>query len=536
VPVPRWLLPAVVAGGTCAAVLWWGGSISAARGGGLALDPGLTPLLLPLFTVAMQIAAAVTVGSLLAPVILVAGQHRSGRLMIAVDARPWLRVASWAATAWAAATAAVVLLTWADLMGVPVSSVDPAGALSVAASTTAGRGTLLVLALTVIVAYRCRWTESVSDTAVSLLLAVAAVLPAAFSGHAASSTNHQLAVSLMLLHAVGAVLWTGGLVALLLGRRHAALSVLRYSRLAGWCFALVGVSGLVSAVLRIGSWADLASAYGLLLGLKLAALCVLGGFGWWHRRATIPALVSGDGRAFARVAWVEVLAMAATLGLAGGLARTPPPREYGLADLVDLPVRQVLEWSPDPLFLTVAVAAVALYVRGTRRLGTWPVARTTAWMAGWLVVVAAMTPELTNPRIWTYDTVDNAQHLAVAVVAPVLLVLAKPLELARLTVRPVAEPGMRGPREWLDTLRESGPARWATRPRAAVALYAVALCGAYLSTTFDVSLYTHAGHLASTAAILGLSCVSIGVLTRQPRTRQAGSLNESEALAGVRTG
>ncbi len=508
----------------CAAVLWWGGAIGAANKD-ILLDPGWTPWLLPLFKVTAQAAAAVTVGCLLAPLFFVPDDmsqvpHDMSRVphdgpRVATDARPWLRTASWSATVWAAATAMVVLLTSADLIGLPVSRVNVRGALDVAASTESGQGLLLVLVLTVTLAYRCRSIDSVGDMAIALLLAVVAVLPPAFNGHAAASTNHQLAISLMLLHVVGAVLWTGGLVALLLARRRAARAVARYSRLAVWTFVVVGVSGLVSAVLRLASPADLASAYGAVLGLKLAALAVLGGFGWWHRRTTIPALLGGNGRAFTRFAWTEVLVMAATLGLAGGLARTPPPSGYGIAELVDLPLRRALEWVPDPVFLTLAIAAIGCYLAGARRLGEpWPIARTASWIGGWLAVVAATTPELTNPVIWSYNAAVNAQHVALAIVAPALLVAANPVTLAHRTVRPATEAGMRGPLEWLATVRDSRTAKWVARPPAAFALYAAALLGAYASASANLVLYTHAGHLATSAAILAASCVATSVLAR----------------------
>jgi putative copper resistance protein D len=47
------------------------------------------------------------------------------------------------------------------------------------------------------------------------------------------------------------------------------------------------------------------------------------GIGWWHRRSTLPALEAGKAWAFWRLAAVEIAVMAATVGLAVALSRTP---------------------------------------------------------------------------------------------------------------------------------------------------------------------------------------------------------------------
>ena len=52
-------------------------------------------------------------------------------------------------------------------------------------------------------------------------------------------------------------------------------------------------------------------------------VALLVGIGWWHRRSTLPALEAGRARAFWRLAAVEIVVMAATVGLAVALSRTP---------------------------------------------------------------------------------------------------------------------------------------------------------------------------------------------------------------------
>jgi putative copper resistance protein D len=314
----------------------------------------------------------------------------------------------------------------------------------------------------------------------------------------------------MTLHVAGAVLWTGGLFALLLGRRRpsAALahSVRRFSALALCCVVAVLLTGLAGAALRMSGWNQFDSGYGRIVLLKLAALAALGAFGWWHRSMSIPRLAAGCRGMFTRIAVVEVLVMSAALGLAGGLSRTPPPDDAHSAAVIETPFRTVLNWLPDPLFLTLGGAAVAAYLVGVRRLRrggeTWPVSRTATWVAGWIVVGLSANLQLARAGEGTFLLLEKVQHVAIAVVAPMLLVGGGGIALARRTLVPASEPGMRGPGEWLTELLESRAVLVLTHPAAVVLLYGTVLYGVYASALYTLSLRSHAGHLILFAAAL----------------------------------
>jgi putative copper resistance protein D len=97
-----------------------------------------------------------------------------------------------------------------------------------------------------------------------------------------------------------------------------------------WCFGLMGVSGLLAAWLVVGEGggsavAALGTGYGALLLAKSAALIALGGFGWAHRRRTLPGLRAGTPGAFRRFAVVEAGVMLVTVALAVALSASPPP-------------------------------------------------------------------------------------------------------------------------------------------------------------------------------------------------------------------
>lgn len=124
----------------------------------------------------------------------------------------------------------------------------------------------------------------------------------------------------------------GGLLLVVLLRNVLAgdrlpLVVARYSSIALGCFVLVAVSGTASAVIRVGSASNLASPYGVLVLVKVAALVGIGALGALQRRRTIRSLAEAPERR--RPFWTLVLVELAVMGVASGFAaalgRTAPP-------------------------------------------------------------------------------------------------------------------------------------------------------------------------------------------------------------------
>jgi copper resistance protein D len=157
-----------------------------------------------------------------------------------------------------------------------------------------------------------------------LVIALLGMLTPAVTGHASSSASHEVAVTTVALHVAAASLWVGGLGALLvlLGRRRELLraALPRFSTLAGFCLGVVAVSGLLTAQVRLGSWAALfGTGYGALVIAKTAALVLLGGLGLLTRRR-----MAAGRTPVLRWAGTEVALMAVTLGLAAALSQTAP--------------------------------------------------------------------------------------------------------------------------------------------------------------------------------------------------------------------
>src|SRR5664280_3169020 len=106
-----------------------------------------------------------------------------------------------------------------------------------------------------------------------------------------------------------------------------AVSVRRYSVLAGWCFVAVAVAGVGNAWIRVGSISNLASSYGALVILKVVALVVLGIAGWLQRSRVVDRIANDPlaGRLFGRLALIEVVVMGAAFALGAALSRSAPP-------------------------------------------------------------------------------------------------------------------------------------------------------------------------------------------------------------------
>ncbi|MGW6310789.1 bifunctional copper resistance protein CopD/cytochrome c oxidase assembly protein, partial [Streptomyces niveus] len=342
-----------------------------------------------------------------------------------------------------------------------------------------GRSYALMTGAGAILATVCPGIGTVRWARAALLLAVAGLLPPAFTGHSAGAGNHDAAVTSLALHLVGVAVWVGGLALLLVAavRRDAGLdtAVRRFSALAFWAFVAVAASGVVNAVVRLPSAADVfSSRYGVLVLLKTVALLILGVLGRWHRQRVLPT-VGDDGsrRPFVRLAAGELLLMAAAMGLATALSRTPPPGAQASSlspaeELLGFPMPPPLgdfpwtplftQWHFDPLFAFGTAAAALAYLTGVRKLRArgdrWPLGRTIAWLAGLAVtVLASMSGLAVYGKVMF--SVHMGQHMILAMTVPILLVLGAPATLALRTLPTAEKGGTAGPRELLLALLRS---------------------------------------------------------------------------------
>ncbi|WP_436536802.1 cytochrome c oxidase assembly protein [Actinoplanes sp. HUAS TT8] len=485
--------------------LWFGGAVDDSVLPGIPSPGAGTEWGLPVVTLVANLLGVLTAGLTVTAAFLLPGDGTS------VAARGWwlLRRTTTLALLWAISSAVLIVLTVSDVLGVPAGQLGRHAVVSFAFSISQGQALVLQAGLALAVAVLSRAGTSRGLAAVTAGVAAVALVPPAFTGHAAGAGNHQIAVTSLAVHVLAASLWVGGLVGLLLVRRHRrfADTAARYSRLALGCFVATAISGAANAAVRLGEWGALwGSRYGVLVLLKIFALLTVGVIGAIHRRRALWA------ESFVRLAAGELVVLGAAVGLAVALSRTPTPgaAEAGAPDpLVEVlgftppgaptAVRMIVDPLPDFFFLTVMIVGILAYLAGVRRMRRaghdWPVSHTISWIAG-LVVLGAITMLGVARYAYVLFSVHMVQHMVLSMVVPILLVGGAPVTLALRTLRRPADPQVRGAREWLLLILHSRVFRLLSHPLVALGIYVVSLYGLYLGDLLATLMRYHLGHLA----------------------------------------
>jgi putative copper export protein len=307
--------------------LWLGGDVTQTQIAGLTGSNGITSWGLPVSRLVMDLSSVATVGMLVACILLPVHERD-----LSASAQRCLRTAGWLALVWGVSSAALLVFSWSDVVGRPVTALpirklftDPTAAFPDAVPYISS--TLLALVISVAVYI----TRTKRGALLLLPLTAYNLTPLATLGHAGHGTI--LKYSLM-VHVVALSLWVGGLAALLVHVRRSpallAVAVPRFSTLALTCYSAVAVTGLLAAWKNLESVSAIwGSRYGVLLMFKATALITLGILGWWHRRHTVNRIRAGEGhlarRAFIQLAAAEVVVMIAAVGIGVALSRTASP-------------------------------------------------------------------------------------------------------------------------------------------------------------------------------------------------------------------
>jgi putative copper resistance protein D len=348
------------------------------------------------------------------------------------------------------------------------------------------------------------------------ILAVASIVPMATQGHSGEEANHTAAVMAIVLHTVGAAVWLGGLLLLvvirpIVSRETIATALARYSSLALAAFIVVAIAGSVRAAIGIGSWAGLVSPYGAIVLVKVFALVGIGVLAARYRRSLIGRM---DQDAAARRFWSLIVLELAFMGVASGaaaaLARTAPPTNSALPVVrtpaefltgAPLPPELTVErwltsWDVDLLWAFAAGFGVFFYLAGVRRLrlrgDTWPVHRTILWVSG-LALLFWVTSGAVNAYQDYLFSMHMVGHMLLSMAVPVLLVAGAPVTLAARAIRK-REDGSRGGREWILWAVHSPVAGILTHPFVAAGLFIGSLWVFYFTDLFRWTLYDHLGH------------------------------------------
>ncbi|MFV0254053.1 MAG: cytochrome c oxidase assembly protein [Beutenbergiaceae bacterium] len=506
----RWIVAAALLT-VCAAVL--AAALTGASAPTLVADPGaLVRWAAPVLGALVQLAQAVVTGGLVFLALILPLPHRA-------ESSPWRlvrTVVSVAAPVWALVTVVDLVVGYAVVAGRGLGGAgfgDELGFYLTQIET--GRSGLLIAVLVALTAVACAAISGYRSALLALLLAIAAVLPAASQGHASGTNNHDLGMTALFGHVVGAAIWTGGLLVLaVIGSRLGTTApevARRFSAVALWCFAIVVASGIAAAVIRVGAPAQMLTPYGAVLGAKIAAFIGLGWAGWLHRRRTIARLRTGRGMLFWRLIVVEIALVALASGAGVALAASAPPvpqepvGELSATEIVSSrppppePTADAIATAfyPDLFFGFVAIAMMAVYwgwvLRLRRRGDHWSLGRSVAWTAGTVVFGYLV---LGAPAVYGYVLLSAhmAAHMAFVMVVPILLVSGAPVTLA-LRALPKRRDGSRGPREWLLGLVHSRWGRFMATPVVAAALFIITMVAFYFSPLLYLAATSHLGHV-----------------------------------------
>ena len=307
-------------------------------------DPGpATTFGLPALRGAAWILMSLATGSFLLAAFLVpprmTGEDLNGA-RLTVDGHLAARTGAHASAGVALIGLAMIPLVLSDVSGQPLRTVFfEAAAWSQALDQVAdARVWLIVAVLAAAVAGFAYAASSWWSQVAAFLGSICVVMPLALTGHSASGGAHDFGTNSLIWHLVAMLLWVGGLMALTAHamRRgpHLPEATRRYSRIALFAIAVMAVSGVVNALIRV-RLADLTQySYGNVLILKTVGIVVLGVIGFVHRERTIPRL-EAEPQAFRRLAAVEVVV--ALLHLAAGQVRVHRPGrdEVQPTELVD---------------------------------------------------------------------------------------------------------------------------------------------------------------------------------------------------------
>ena len=449
-----------------------------------------------------------------------------------------LAVAAAAGATWTLSAIAVLVLTYSDVAGQGLSGDAEFTQALVYFMTDieTGRAWLAVTIIAAVVTTALFGVRSLGGLALTLILALAGLVPTALIGHSSSSSDHEGAINSLGLHLVGVSTWVGGIIMLALlsgiltGPKAATATDIteptlrRFSSLAGFAFVLVLASGIINASIRVTNWGDLfGSPYGQLILAKAMATLVLGGIGFMHRQWVIPQLSrKGSTMSSRRVLWqlvlAEFLVMGATSGVAVALGRSAPPEPTAFAPDATpafiltgyelppelTPERWLTEWRLDWLWIAAALFGLVSYFLGVakiyRRGDKWQWFRTVNWVIGLLVLtyITSGPPSVYGRVLFSAHMVD---HMALTMVAPIFLVLGAPVTLA-LRALPARGDGSRGAREWLLVFVHSKFSQLVTHPLFAAANFAGSIVLFYYSDLFGFAMREHVGHELMTVHFL----------------------------------
>lgn len=424
---------------------------------------------------------------------------------------PWeLFVLRTASAVWALAAFPLIFLRGLDLSGLPFSRLGDPAALRMVIGVDFGSSAWIVTGVCALIVhflswFMTRWSHCLGPAALTLLGTAAPIAV----GQTLVGPNHDLGNDTAMLHGAAAAATLGTWAILALRSARAELTPLTTLRRA-FVVVTVGTTSmflleLVLMTFKLAGVTPWQSSTGLLMSLRLVMLAVVLG--------TCASLLRlwrtgrmRDHRLARRLA-VGGLALATWTGATVLMSRIPPPQYFVPTtteqrilgyDVGPAPTAAGLagDWRINVLFLVISSIAVIGYllaVRRVRRRGMqWPLGRTIAWVSGWGTLVLA-----TSSGVGRYSGADfavhMASHMALSMLAPVLMTLGGPLTLLlKASTADSRRPA--GPHSWVKWFINAGISRFLMSPLVAFAIFVGSYYAVYLSSLFENLMFQHWGH------------------------------------------
>lgn len=448
---------------------------------------------------AADLAALVSLGAVVSVLFLHPRTPRgAGRLRFGPD----MSILTWSSGVWAALAAANVLVSAPESNGVPLSRLAELGAFGPLYTfgymprawtvTTVGAAVLWLCSY-----WSTRWTTLLPGLWAGVVGASAPVVV----GQVLVGPHHDVGSDAGTIQLLAAALLLGP-VLVAEGIRWLSRDPSRRGPLDVHLLLRTAVFGtwIVLAMELVLMWFMLAgtrpwdSMTGLLFLIRLALLAAL-----------LATLTTARRRSPHRTLEPALL-IVLWLAVGSAMTRIPPPQYF-----VPTSIQQVFmgfevtappslgtlagEWRLNLLFAVLAVTATVAYlvmVRGVRRRGErWPVGRTLAWCAGWLVVLVA-----TSSGLGRYSAPDLSIHMAVhmslAMLAPVLLVHGGAVTLILRTARP--DRRRAGIRTWVRQVLEWPGLRFLWHPAVVFAVFIGSYYVLYFTPLFELMMRVHWAH------------------------------------------
>ena len=416
--------------------------------------------------------------------------------------------------AWLLSSIFFLMSEVAFILNTPISEVIDGNILrSFITQTTLGKLFEIQIVAALVCAFAAVRVKKTGGAVFLIFIAWIGGLAPYLESHGSGAGNHMLAIGLVIVHVAAISLWFGGVIALfLMSKSDREIARKRFTPLALWCVSAIALTGVVNAFIRIESFANIRSDYGVLVILKTVILIF------------VLALVAQGRKKFGEQNFTkqliqELILLTTVLVLGVFLGQGEPPA-HSSADVVEaigikMPEsptlsRLLFEYEPDGLFLALLILAVALYVKGvmilSKRGDKWPIGRTVAFALGITAIDYAV-----NGGLGVYAQVAFSfhmiSHMVLATLAPIGIVLGAPITLALRTLPIGRTQDERGVRGYAIAILHSRYSSIITHPVSALIIFEASLFALYFTNLFNWLMSYHFGHF-----FMGLHFLLSGIL------------------------